>query len=170
MLVLSIAGLAFAVVMYVRAIDATKNAKNQNGEEEEGILERDVDDYRLRLQNMLSPVVKFSDLLEDTSPQAEAVEWLVFEDRILDVVDLELQLTEGGIPYPLHQRYALMTLYFATGGELWDDMGDTAWAENGNVHECDFVGVDCNEKKQVIGLDLYLRKLRGREYFNVEST
>ena len=178
MLTLSIAGLAVAIVMYVRAINATNRAtKNQDTieETEEGIFDRDIESYRTQLQNMLSPLVKFSDLLEDTSPQAEALEWLVFEDRVLDIVDLEKQqqmMMEGNTPYPLYQRYALMTLFFATGGELWDDMDDAAWTDKGNVHECDFVGVECNDKKQVIGLDLYLRKLRGRTYYpkkNVEG-
>jgi hypothetical protein len=161
MLTLSVAGLVFAVVMYNRAKTLAPNARNQalSPEAEQEAFDRDVESYRLTLQNMLSPVVKISNLLEATSPQAEALEWLVFEDRVLDVAGLEQ--TMGSDPYPFYQRYALMTLFFATGGELWEE---TPWTDNGNVHECNFVGVDCDAKNQVVVLDLFLRRLRGRKY------
>ena len=62
-------------------------------------------------------------------------------------------------PNPLYQRYAMMVLFFATNGELWNG---PPWTEETDIHECDFLGVDCDLDRVVIGLDMTRRQLRGR--------
>ncbi|KAL3904511.1 MAG: hypothetical protein SGILL_010038 [Bacillariaceae sp.] len=164
-MILALGGLAFATVRYVQYKNANRQSASipttQDDDFNEILANRDTEAYKLQVQNILADVVKSSTLLTPSSPQAQAVEWMVLQDSVLTLDDLDkTAATDGaGDPYRVYQRYALMALFFATGGELWED---TPWTENGEVHECDFVGVDCDEKDQVVILDLFLRKLRGR--------
>ena len=159
---LALGGLAFATTRYIQYKSANMRQANDSAaateteEINEILANRDTEAYKLQVQSILADVVKSSTLLTPSSPQAQAVEWMALQDSALP--DLEAAV-ESGDPYRVYQRYALMALFFATGGELWED---TPWTDNGEVHECDFVGVDCNEEKQVVILDLFLRKLRGR--------
>jgi hypothetical protein len=162
MLFLALGGLAFATARYIQAKSANRQqAITMNVKEDdvnEVLANRDSTAYKLQLQSVLSEVIKSSTLLTPSSPQAQAVEWMVFQDATLTMNDI-LEAAESGDPYRVYQRYALMALFFATNGELWEAV---PWTENGEIHECDFVGVDCDESEQVVILDLFLRKLRGR--------
>ncbi|KAL3918728.1 MAG: hypothetical protein SGILL_004099 [Bacillariaceae sp.] len=159
-LFLALGGLAFATVRYVQARQANKQQVMTGDDDDfnEILAARDTDAYKIQLQDILSQKVKASTLLTPSSPQAQAVEWMTFQDSTLVMDDLVLA-AESGDPYRVYQRYALMALFFATNGDLWEE---TPWTDNGEIHECDFLGVDCDESEQIVILDLYLRKLRGR--------
>jgi Leucine-rich repeat (LRR) protein len=98
------------------------------------------------LFQVLSPHVET--LNDPTSPTYEALQWMAFEDEMI--------LQE--MP-EIRQRYALLVLYFATGGiDFWG----SEWLRPG-VSECEFQGVACNneEANVVTDLELYHRQLIG---------
>jgi hypothetical protein len=86
---------------------------------------------------------------EHGTPQARALNWLVYEDTFLTSAE-EAHLL---------QRYALMVFAYATNVELWRTT--TPWHELGDVHECSFPGVDCDEHKKVTSIELIMFKLSG---------
>ncbi|KAG7348249.1 RHS repeat-associated core domain containing protein [Nitzschia inconspicua] len=164
MMFLALGGLTFASTRYIQAKLASNGngggvASSMEGSDDVTAFNRDNIAFKTQLEAVLSDVVRSSDLLQVSSPQARAVEWLVFQDRMLTMEDLNTEENNGGDPFKVYQRYALMALYFATSGQLWEEI---PWTDNTMVHTCDFVGVDCDEKRQVVILNLYLRKLRGR--------
>lgn len=156
-MVLALGGLAFATTRYVQARKASIDG-DASPPDDEIPFNRDTTAFKIQLQSVLSEVVRSSVLSEASSPQAQAIKWLVFEDRMLTMEDLTME-ADGGDPFKVYQRYALTALFFATNGELWEG---TPWTDNILVPTCSFEGVDCDEKNQVVVLDLFLRKLRGR--------
>ena len=76
---------------------------------------------------MLFPEATRAIILEDpSSSQSLAFDWLIQD------------ISEASEEYPdfrILQRYALATLYFSTGGELW--YNDTNWL-NHSIHECEW--------------------------------
>ena len=135
------------------------------------------------------PVVYRSDIeyilsaeTEDNNPinflegaQKKAIDWLVYKDLVLnssevhemvEFIENENENTEveaAAAPvvptFPLVQRYAMMVLFFGTNGELWSEK---SWSDMVNLHECKFLGVDCDLEGQAVNLNLAFRKLRGR--------
>ena len=136
---------------------------------------RDPIKYRNDIESILSNVVEDFTFLEGAPKKA--LDWLVFQDLMLTSMDIEAMMKsiaaddnndenskdddKVGVPiFPLVQRYALMVLFFGTSGELWNDK---SWSDLVHVHECAFMGVDCDESQgQALTLDLQYRKLRGR--------
>ena len=136
---------------------------------------RDPIKYRNDIESILSNVVEDFTFLEGAPKKA--LDWLVFQDLMLTSMDIEAMMKsiaaednndensndddKVGVPiFPLVQRYALMVLFFGTSGELWNDK---SWSDLVHVHECAFMGVDCDDSKgQALTLDLQYRKLRGR--------
>jgi len=102
----------------------------------------DQQDYKYSLLTLLGlpPVIQRS------SPQARAIEWLAFDDDpLFDTNELDLSPEQTK---RLEQRYALVVWYFAHGGpSLWTTLNrevSSGWIEHGaGVHECDWRGVDC---------------------------
>jgi hypothetical protein len=103
--------------------------------------------YFDHLLETLSPEV--SSVRDPTTAAFEALEWMAFTDAAFG-----LQLDEYEA---IRQRYALILMYFSTGGfDFWDN----TWLING-ISECDFEGVICNDNGAVTQLDLKSRSLVG---------
>lgn len=90
-------------------------------------------------------------LLEPTSPQIQAMNWLAFEDVPFDL-NSEIHVQQVGSR--LDQRYALLVWYFGQGGpKLWSTINNdpaAGWVAHGaKMHECDWRGIDCVEKELV---------------------
>lgn len=86
-------------------------------------------------------------ILEPSSAQAQAMEWLAFEDTKFDMASNEAST----IGSRLHQRYALASWYFDQGGpKFWTKINrdpGSGWIVHGvGVHECDWAGIDCQEQ------------------------
>ncbi|CAB9506883.1 Leucine Rich Repeat [Seminavis robusta] len=77
-------------------------------------------------------------LQDPDSPQSQAYTWL-----------LELHNQNNYSNARLQQRFALATLYFATGGQAWGD--NTHWL-NHSVHECDWFQQPSFALKHVIAM------------------
>ncbi len=102
-------------------------------------------------------------------PQKMAIDWLVYEDRVLNATHISEMAESRGIngkgieepisAFPLIQRYALMVLFFGTGGELWSG---EPWNSLVDVPVCKFEGVECDQEGKIIMLTMQFRKLRGR--------
>jgi hypothetical protein len=101
-------------------------------------------------------------LLEPSSAQSQAMEWLAFEDTKFDISS-SFPSTDGemdNMPMPivgsrLHQRYALVTWYFDQGGpKFWTKINNdknAGWIQHGvGVHECDWTGIDCEEQELTV--------------------
>lgn len=86
-------------------------------------------------------------LLEPSTPQAQALEWLAFTDKPLED-DFAMAPSDINHGTRLRQRYALVTWYFAQGGPLlWSTINNdpsAGWINHGGgVHECKWMGIDC---------------------------
>jgi hypothetical protein len=103
-------------------------------------------DLRVILNQVSDPVA----FIDRKSPQSQALDWLIFEDSLL----------ESASDYNILQRYALTVLAFATNVDIW--RGIEAWYKLPDKHECTFVGVDCNADYEVTGISLSIRRLTGR--------
>jgi hypothetical protein len=103
-------------------------------------------DYNYNIVTMLGlPIV-----MERTSSQARALEWLAFEDEpLFDPQTTMAPEDQDSLRDVLVQRYALVVWYFDQGGPtVWKTLNREAssgWIEFGaGVHECNWRGVDCD--------------------------
>mmetsp|Transcript_13674 Transcript_13674/g.38498 ORF Transcript_13674/g.38498 Transcript_13674/m.38498 type:complete len:619 (+) Transcript_13674:132-1988(+) len=123
---------------------------------------QDRQDYKYSIVTLLGlPLI-----MERTSPQAQALEWLAYEDEpLFDVSKESSAEEEDHYKAMLEQRYALVVWYFAQGGPtVWKTINreeSAGWIAFGaGVHECDWKGVDCDyddtetEAGIVVGLRL----------------
>nr|QQP23546.1 mating-type related plus 2 [Pseudo-nitzschia multistriata] len=147
--------------------DPAKDGSTPNGSDPSSISDssntvQDRQDYKYSIVTLLGlPMV-----MERTSPQARAVEWLAYQDEPLFDVTKETSAEEQDRHHEiLEQRYALVVWYFDQGGPtVWKTINrdeSAGWVEFGaGVHECDWKGVDCDyengntETGTVIGLRL----------------
>ncbi|MGK3760286.1 MAG: hypothetical protein ACI8RD_012603 [Bacillariaceae sp.] len=191
LLLLSMAGLTFSITRYVQAKMRNNGprsapttggmATNPASSSSSSYTLEEIDPNRdpIKYRNDIEFIL--SNFVEDTTfflgAPKKALDWLVFQDLVLTSADIEAMMDsiaaddnndeksndddDVGVPiFPLVQRYALMVLFFGTNGELWND---EPWSDLVHVHECNFMGVDCDGNKgQALNLDLQYRKLRGR--------
>lgn len=90
--------------------------------------------------------------LDPRSPQSLALEWLTYQDKALTIADDDSRI---------FQRYALIVFAYATNAELWRGMDPWYHESMAGSHECSFVGIDCNLDKEIVSIDLVMRKLSG---------
>eukprot|EP00934_Nitzschia_sp_Nitz4_P003832 Nitzschia sp. Nitz4//scaffold47_size129522//64425//66352//NITZ4_003554-RA/size129522-snap-gene-0.198-mRNA-1//-1//CDS//3329552809//3822//frame0 len=77
------------------------------------------------------PQLTLADLLAASSPQAQAMDWLIYQDTFLtSVQDPNL------VP-----RFALLVLAMATASDLW--LTTQPWHLQTSEHHCDWIGMDC---------------------------
>ena len=89
--------------------------------------------------------------LEPTSPQARALDWLVYEDTLL---------TPNDAPDVIVQRYVAILFAYAGNAELW--RGVEPWFELTGSHECSFPGLDCNpDNNHIDSIQLLRRRVSG---------
>ena len=93
------------------------------------------------------------------TPQYQAMQWLVFQDKTLPdykSVDFSFRLT---------QRYAYFVLFLATGGDDWVSISEEEILMEDLVkdtHECEgFLGVECNVQGEITSLNLRRQNLVG---------
>jgi hypothetical protein len=127
----------------------SKTNGSEDNEVTSGADDWDLETRAYELKSMLSKVSAPSSFLDSVSPQARALDWLVYEDTLLASADDD----------NLFQRYAVLLFAFAANAELWRVA--EPWYELTGSHECTFEGVDCDLDKQVTTIDLPLRKISG---------
>ncbi|KAL9178316.1 hypothetical protein ACHAXT_001744 [Thalassiosira profunda] len=120
------------------------------------------------VQSIVAPVglPKFQDaFLDETSPQARAVDWLSNGGGADIVTGPSLEAVE----WRIRQRYALAVLYYATGGEEWTNQYGYL---DSDKHECEWGGgeqlnngwksLDCADGDgRVTLINLWQNNLRG---------
>lgn len=105
----------------------------------------------LAIANEISSI---DSIIDPTSPQFEAFEWLVFEDDTCPEDALDVL-----------QRYVLAILYFATDGDGWTTCGAIdascveAWLSPDDV--CLWFGIDCGNGDNVLEIVLLNNNLNG---------
>lgn len=93
-------------------------------------------------------------LLDPTSPQSKAMEWMMEDPKHWSEIPLERKL----------QRYALVVIYYSTAGDTWVD--STSWLDH-STSECGwFMGLQggkrpCNAATELIRLVLPSNDLKG---------
>jgi hypothetical protein len=80
--------------------------------------------------DLLERITSGNILNDDTTPQGRAFDYMVNEDAFLE---------NPCAASTIEQRYALITLYYATEGANWDTQ--TGWL--GSQQECSWFGVEC---------------------------
>lgn len=130
---------------------------------------RDPITYRTNIEFILS-----EELHEECSrvfyrgTQKAAIDWLVYDDLVLNATHISEMAESRGIngkgtgnpisAFPLLQRYALMVLFFETGGELWSG---TPWNYLIDVPDCNLEGLGCDQEGKLTAMRMPFRKLRG---------
>ena len=116
--------------------------------------------YQERLADFRSLVGRWSEtsvLVQTGSPQAQALDWLVYQDRTLSHKSID--------ETALKQRYAIMVLYYACGGEGWQSFDAGNLEAQSATPTCEWVGdkfIDCDAgSKEVTILDLSARRMVG---------
>jgi hypothetical protein len=124
--------------------------------------------FRISLARVSEPSV----FVNPTSPQSQALKWLVYQDKTINIPDgfhrdSEMNTSQLSFSDDFHwklvQRYALMVLYFSTSGAAW--RGIVPWEDLVNTDECHshFQGIGCDEVSgKVTTVALEYRKLGGR--------
>jgi len=104
----------------------------------------------LHLHSIFSEFSSPMSFLNSDSPQSQAIFWLVQEQEpnlYLWFVDQDDSITSRVL-----QRYALIVLSYACSGDKW--RGGKTWMTQGEIHECDWTFVNCNDDMQVTHLRL----------------
>jgi hypothetical protein len=116
-------------------------------------------DYEERFKVFRNVLIAESDpstLFDPDSPQSLALRWLVYEDQTISLDNLDR----------LTQRYVIMVLYYACGGENWRGI-TTPLVEEVKTNECDFRDFDCDEFGNVTAIKLKSRGMVGRLPFEI---
>ena len=122
---------------------------------------------RLDYKYSIATLLGLPKVLERSSAQALAIDWLAFNDEpLFDPATVLSEDQENDVLETLLQRYALVVWYFEQGGPtVWKTFNrevSSGWIEFGaGIHVCDWRGVDCdynatagNDSGRVIGLSL----------------
>ena len=94
------------------------------------------------LREILTLASSEADLLDPSTPQHQAMQWLINEDP----ASLPLRETN---PERLRERYILAVLYSVTGGPAWTD--NSNFLSEKSV--CEWVGVFCGNENSIVDLD-----------------
>lgn len=135
-IVLAVIGLVAGIVVHV------KTSSNSSPVPTNSTLSPQ--EYQARFVATRAALSNFTDpslFLNPSSPQSEALSWLVYQDQVV-------QRNSS-----LAQRYAIMVLFFACSGSSWSGFV-TPWNEQVTVDECEFQGIICNNQGEIIALDL----------------
>jgi hypothetical protein len=150
-----LAALAILTTIFVRSIHAFKKNAERVGVPPPVLIDNDtiIDDSNSSFSfvrdaayfNLLQEALGIEP--EEDSLQYQALDWLAYKDRNLYY---NTSVTDDS---RLPQRYALTVFHFATG--RWDLGGGWATPSGSHAHECDWRGVLCDERYQVVeGLEL----------------
>jgi len=136
-------------------------AASSTGEEDSGPPRESEAFYQERFAAFRPLVGQYSEtstLLQTGTPQSQALDWLVYEDRTVSHTSI-------GDTTQLRQRYAIMVLFYACGGEDWQGFEEASLDKQGETPTCDWEGSDflqCSPAtKEVTGLELSNRRLGG---------
>jgi hypothetical protein len=97
------------------------------------------------IRSAVAPYSQSSSFVEPDSPQSQALQWLVYQDKTTrrhdmnmdDIVNDTTGTSAAKGNKQLAQRYALLVLYYACGGDAWN--GDiTQFEYQVDVSECHF--------------------------------
>jgi hypothetical protein len=116
-------------------------------------------DYEERFTVFRNALITKSDpttFFDPDSPQSLALQWLVYRDQTISLDNLDR----------LTQRYVIMVLYYACGGENWLAY-TTPLVEEVETNECDLEDFDCDEFGNVTSVTLYQRGMAGRLPFEI---
>jgi hypothetical protein len=146
-LILLVLGVVLAVVL------SGKSSDDGNGNPAKAY------NYEERLTVFRNVLITKSDpstFFDPDSPQSLALQWLVYQDQTISLDKLDR----------LTQRYAIMVLYYACGGENWRGY-ITPLVEEVETDECDLKGFHCDEFGNVDSVRLNDRGMAGRLPFEI---
>jgi hypothetical protein len=147
MMILTMLGVVLAAVL------SGKSSDDGNGNPAKAY------DYEQRFTVFRNVLITKSDpstFFDPDSPQSLALQWLVYRDRTISLDNLDR----------LTQRYAIMVLYYACGGENWRGY-ITPLVEEVETSECDLKGFNCDEFGNIASVRLYNRGMAGRLPFEI---
>lgn len=133
-------------------------ASNSKGETSDGTNNsaKSKQELELRLglfQSQVAQISTGSSFLDMNSPQSKALDWLVYRDETIPTKDYNSTR--------LFQRYAMMVLFYSCGGSAWVSF-ITPLEKQVDVHECDFRGVKCNDRDEIVSIDLAGEQVSGK--------
>ena len=107
-----------------------------------------------RLEKIRSAVISFSepkDFLRHDSFQSRAMQWLMYRNKDIDVDDISM----------LAQRYAVMVLFYACGGQIWNNFA-LLTPEEQIKGECEIEGFRCDDDGALVEISVSEKNLSGR--------
>lgn len=153
-------GIAVIATVSIVSKDTTKHSVSDKGDNSQ-VIQSDAF-YQERFA-VLSPLVgmysEASTFLQTGSPQSLALKWLVYNDQTIDHTSISDQKQ-------LRQRYAMMVLFYACGGEGWQGFDQKGFlSEQVDTQTCDLDiknVIDCEkESQEVTALTLASSRLGG---------
>jgi hypothetical protein len=105
-------------------------------------------------------------LVQSGSPPSKALDWMVYHDT---TIPHEALLSKSGddtsSSTSFIQRYIIMVLFYACGGEQWQGFVSSTIELQGHIDTCLWIGDDfiaCNDFNEVVELKLDFRRLGGQ--------
>ena len=136
-------GIVLCLTLGRRSGSSNENNNDARGEDTMNPDALIVDWRTVLIQENISSHDSFMD---PNTPQSQALFWLVYQDEVLVKQDGINQTT-------IVQRYILLVLAYACGGDQWSRVGEQ-WTNLGDKHECEWGFVDCQNGSVVTSLHM----------------
>lgn len=153
-ILLIVPGLLVLVGLSIMAAFAVKRDSNSSQAYIGPASSKDDVNFRERfisIRAILSSSGDPTDFSTADTPQSKALNWLVYKDESLGDNDV----------HRLLQRYAVMVLYYACGGQDWLSLV-TPYDELYKVNECRFPGIRCDDSGAIVEVRLSDERLTGQ--------
>ena len=163
--VLVVAGGTLTAVILMSKNESTSNEAAEN----DGSLKQRSEAYykeRYEVFRQIAGGVSTSEAqIQSDTPSSKALDWMVYKDTTIPHELLQQSnLDAASTLTQFNQRYAIMVLFYACGGEEWQGFVSHNIEQQGHIDTClwdddDFVA--CNDVHEVVELQLDFRRLGG---------
>lgn len=130
-----------------------KNAARGSIQNSEAYYKERFSVFRTAAEQLSSP----SSFAQFTTPQSLALDWMLHQDSTVSHSPLEQMQFE--------QRYSMLVLFYACGGEDWQGFEESRLDEQIAVPTCQWNGADflrCNDDNVIVYLNMTNRQLVGQ--------
>ena len=144
-----------AVSVIVPTVSRSKNSGSNSADSGAGGDSYTIDAAEFeRLEKIRSAVTSFSDpkdFLRHDSFQSKAMQWLMYRNKDIDVDNRSM----------LAQRYAVLVLFYACGGQVWKNFSMLTLEEQ-SKGECEIEGFRCDDDGALVEISIPEKNLSGR--------
>jgi hypothetical protein len=157
--VLGVVAVALAAGAVLTAVVLKSNETGSSAETGASGLQQSEEYYQERFAVLRPAAGRLSSpsvLVQSETAQSQALDWMVYRDTTLS--HKQLDATQFA------QRYAMLVLFYACGGEEWQGFVDSI-DQQGDIATCQWEGTDflkCNADNEISELNLKYRRVVGQ--------